>query len=153
MLVYDTWWAKITPFSNNFFWFPQFKGDKLYTKIMQKKMSLCLFNSLRLLSLFFLSLDRKNNTLFLECTRAHRSSLIPLVTWVLSTIQDAQCKTEESLYHKNPMSPFISSVIDHKCQKVVQKKGGGSTRCQPSVSLIFFPQFDLSYDLLLSNCS
>ena len=35
-----------------------------------------------------------------------------------------------------------------------KKKGGGdSTRCQPSVSLMFFPQFDLSCDLFLSNCS
>ena len=37
---------------------------------------------------------------------------------------------------------------------VTKKKGGGdSTRCQPSVSLMFFPQFDLSCDLFLSNCS
>ena len=151
MLVYDTWWAKITPFSNNFFWFPQFKGDKLYTKIMQKNVIMLVQQPKTIVTIFLVLGSKKQYSVLGMHTR---SSLIPLVTWVLSTIQDAQCKTEESLYHKNPMSPFISSVIDHKCQKVVQKRGGGgSTRCQPSVSLIFFPQFDLSYDLLLSNCS
>ena len=111
---------KLPHFHIIFFWFPQFKGDKLHTKIMQKKnMSLCLFNSLRLLSLFFHVLGLKNNTLFLEWTCDHPPSYRSF-----QHSKDAQCKTVESLYHKNPMSPFISSFMDHKCQKVAQKKGG-----------------------------
>ena len=59
MLVYDTWWAKITPFSNNFFWFPQFKGDKLYTKIMQKKKVIMLVQQLKTIVTIFLVLGSK----------------------------------------------------------------------------------------------
>lgn len=119
MLVYDTWWAKITPFSNNFFLFPQFKEDKLHTKIMQKKYVIMIVHQLKTIVTIFHVLGLKNNTLFLEWTCDHSPSYRSF-----QHSKDAQCKTVESLYHKNPMSPFISSVIDHKCQKVAQKKGG-----------------------------
>ena len=120
MLVYDTWWAKITPFSYNFFLFPQFKGDKLHTKIMQKKKYvIMLVQQLKTIVNIFHVLGLKNNTLFLEWTCDHSPSYRSF-----QHSKDAQCKTVESLYHKNPMSPFISSVIDPKRSKGGTKKRG-----------------------------
>ena len=140
---------KLPHFQIIFFYFPNSKGINCTPKLCKKKYVIMLFQQLKTTVTIFHVLGLKNNTLFLEWTCDHSPSYRSF-----QHSKDAQCKTVESLYHKNPMSPFISSVIDHKCQKVAQKKkGGGSTRCQPSVSLIFFPQFDLSCDLLLSNCS
>ena len=79
---------KLPHFQIIFFDFPNSKGINCRPKLCKKKMSLCLFNSLRLLSLFFLSLDRKNNTLFLECTRAHSPSYMSFKRNTGCTVQN-----------------------------------------------------------------
>lgn len=110
---------KLPHFQIIFFDFPNSKGINCTPKLCKKKCHYACSTALDYCHYFSCPWIEKT---ILCSWNAH--ALIPLVTWVLSTIQDAQCKTEESLYHKNPMSPFISSVIDHKCQKVVQKRGG-----------------------------